>query len=112
MDLLSKPDSYTAADRADIERVTNGCGPGGWRVDLIPDHLGDVDISEPCRIHDWEYSFGGSEEDRLKADVRLYVNVAGNVLLNDSYAVPLQMAAAVIFYRAVREAGAAFWGVK
>lgn len=114
MTLVAVHPAYAAADPSDILRVTNGCGPGGWRLDLVPDHLGDVDISEACRQHDYLYYIGGSEEDRLHADVLLYTNIAALILFNDGYLVPLQMAAAAIFYRAVRNGGDAFWawGVK
>ena len=105
--------AYAAATPEQLAAANvNGCGPGGWRVDLIPDHLGDVDITDACNLHDYLYFLGGSEEDRLMADVLLYTNIAAKILLNDGYLVPLQMAAAAIFYRAVRNGGAAFFGVK
>ena len=111
--LIAIHPAYAAATPEQLAAANvNGCGPGGWRVDLIPDHLGDVDISAPCNQHDYLYFLGGSEEDRLRADVLLYTNIAASVLLNDGYLVPLQMAAAAVFYRAVRNGGAAFWGAK
>lgn len=110
--LLAVHPAYAAATPEQIAAVANGCGPGAWKLDLIPDHLGDVDITEVCNQHDFLYSLGGTEEDRLMADVLLYTDIAGMVLLNDGYLVPLQMAAAVIFYRAVRNVGAKFFGAK
>lgn len=110
--LIALHPAYAAATPEQIAAVANGCGPGAWKLDLVPDHLGDVDITDCCNQHDYLYSLGGTEEDRKLADVLLYICVAGAVLLNDSHLVPLQMAAAAIFYRAVREAGAEFFGTK
>ena len=111
--LLALHPAYAAATPEQLAAANvNGCGPGGWRFDLIPDHLGDVDISDFCREHDYLYFLGGTEADRLAADVLLYTKIAASVLLNDGYLVPLQMAAAAIFYRAVRNGGAAFWGTR
>ena len=110
--LLALHPAYAAATPEQLAAANvNGCGPGGWRIDLVPDHLGKVDYSEACRQHDYLYFLGGTEEDRLFADTLLYVNIAASVLLNDGYLVPLQMAAAAIFYRAVRNGGAKYFGV-
>ena len=110
MCLVLKPDDYAMASREEIEARTDGCGPSGWRIDMVPDHLGDVDITEPCLIHDWLYYIGGSEEDRKRADVMLYVNIAAAVLMAGGPMVPLRMAAAVMYYKAVRSCGSQFFG--
>jgi hypothetical protein len=36
--------------------VCNGCGPQGFKVDIVPDNILGVDISEACNIHDWMYN--------------------------------------------------------
>ena len=47
----------------------NGCGTSGWKGDLVPDNLAGIDISEPCRIHDYMYEQGGTERDKEHADL-------------------------------------------
>jgi hypothetical protein len=37
---------------------------------LVPDTLWGVDISRCCRLHDEDYTRGGTEKDRLIADTR------------------------------------------
>jgi len=109
MDLIA-PESYRLASQADRAAVVNGCGPGGWRVDLIPDHLCGLCITEPCNIHDWMYGEGGDETKRLEDDITLLLNILITVLEHGGPLEPLRLAGAVIFYRSVRECGAAFFG--
>ncbi|EHJ49527.1 hypothetical protein DFW101_3531 [Solidesulfovibrio carbinoliphilus subsp. oakridgensis] len=111
MNLLA-PESYLAASQAERAAVVNGCGPGGWRVDLIPDHLFGLCITEPCNIHDWGYGEGGDEAKRLEDDIRLYLNICITVLEAGGPLESARMAGAAIFYRSVRECGAQFFGAK
>lgn len=43
------PDGYRK-----IEACT--CGPNGWKIDFVPNHLWGVSIKEACCIHDWMYT--------------------------------------------------------
>uniref|UniRef100_I2Q039 DUF1353 domain-containing protein n=1 Tax=Desulfovibrio sp. U5L TaxID=596152 RepID=I2Q039_9BACT len=106
---LIAPESYLVASQAERAAVVNGCGPGGWRVDLIPDHLCGLDISEACNIHDWQYHEG---KDRQAADVTLYLNLCIVVLCHGGPLEPLRLGAALVMYRAVRECGARFFGAQ
>lgn len=104
--------AYSMADPGLVAQVANGCGPGSWKLDLIPDHLGDVDLTASCDQHDVLYYLGGTEEDRRLADVLLYANIAASILMAGGPMVPLRMAAAILYYKAVRSCGAAYFGVQ
>ena len=47
---LYAPKAYWSYSKALIEEMTNGCGPGGWKGEWIPDHIFGVDITEACNI--------------------------------------------------------------
>jgi len=104
------PDAYRALLPEELALVVNGCGPAGWRVDLVPDSLLGLCITPECNVHDWMYLQGGDEAARKLADVTLYLNIAAKVLLEGGPLVPLKMVGAMVFYRAVRIAGAEHFG--
>lgn len=70
---LYAPDSYQQALPSVREQVINGCGPGGWKVDLIPDTVYGLSIKEACNIHDWMYAVGRTIQDKEEAD-RIFLN--------------------------------------
>lgn len=70
---LYAPESYICASPEVRKQVTNGCGPGGWKVDLVPDTVWGLDISEACNIHDWMYTVGETVTDKAEAD-RVFLN--------------------------------------
>jgi hypothetical protein len=63
------PQSYWDASPEVRAIVTNGCGPAGWKVKIVPDTVYGRNIKEDCRIHDWMYALGSSDEDKQEADV-------------------------------------------
>jgi hypothetical protein len=111
MDLIA-PESYLLASPAERAAVVNGCGPAGWRFDLVPDSLAGLDVSEACKIHDWMYRLGGDEAARKEADVILYLNLARLVLMAGGSLTGIRMAGAAAFYLAVRKGGAAYFALK
>jgi hypothetical protein len=70
---LYAPASYVAASPEVRLQVVNGCGPGGWKVDIVPDCIWGLDISAVCDIHDWMYSVGITLADKEEAD-RVFLN--------------------------------------
>ena len=107
MELLA-PESYRNATPQEIAEHTNGCGPEAWLPEIVNrfNSLDGLDVSGPCRIHDWMYGTGGSEEYRREADVTLYLNLAQVVLLEGGPLAPVRMAGVASFYMAVRACGA------
>lgn len=64
----------------EISKSSNGCGPSGWKFDIIPDEILGVDLSPACIIHDIEYLYGETKEDKDEADLNLLHNM--NVINN------------------------------
>lgn len=104
------PDAYRALLPEELGKIANGCGPKGWRVDLVPDSLMGLCVTPECNLHDWMYSQGGDDAARKLADVTLYLNIAFKVLMEGGHLVHLRMAGAAIFYKAVRDGGADHFG--
>lgn len=49
---------YDELSPEDKARIVNGCGPGGWKFDVVPDNILGVTIKEPCNRHDFAYYLG------------------------------------------------------
>jgi len=52
----------------EIHAIANGCGPQGWKVDLVPDSILGCRINEACDLHDVGYEVGETIEDKDSAD--------------------------------------------
>ena len=85
----------------------NGCGGDNWLGKLIPDNLAGIDIYESCRIHDWLYEVGGSEEDKEKADIIFLHNMISEIDTNDTWYTNEDKALrmACVYYKAVVKYG-------
>lgn len=65
---LLAPASFWMAAPGRRKNVCNGCGPGGWKWDIIPDTMYGLSIHDACDIHDWMYCHGVTEKDKEIAD--------------------------------------------
>ncbi|NVO00016.1 MAG: hypothetical protein HXX17_11875 [Geobacteraceae bacterium] len=112
---LFAPDNYVWATPEIRAMVTNGCGPGGWKVDLIPDTMYGLDVSEACNIHDWMYTTGATLADKDEAD-RVFLNNCLRLIdAADSFwfIKKLRRARAKAYFEAVHIfGGPAFWAGK
>jgi len=97
--------------------LSNGCGPGNWKIDLVPDSLMGCDFSISCDIHDIMYHYGIDEEDKRISDRTFLFNLLFDVdnhcktnnILDRTERILLREAA-FTYYRAVSDAGhSAFW---
>jgi len=70
---LYAPESYYTTPKEEIDRVTGGCGPGGFGDFLVPDTIYGLSIFEACRRHDWMYHVGEILADKEEAD-RVFLN--------------------------------------
>ena len=112
---LYAPPAFITATATVRELVTNGCGPGGWKVDLVPDTIYGLDVSPACNIHDWMYAAGQNVADKDAADrvmlnnmLRLIAAAAGPAWLGW-----LRRRRAQKYYLAVATfGGPAFWAGK
>ncbi|MCE5230278.1 hypothetical protein LLG95_11875 [bacterium] len=57
----------------------NGCGPCSWKSKIIGgvlNHLGGgVDLEPNGDLHDFRYGTGGTETDRINADIEFYDSI-------------------------------------
>lgn len=72
---LFAPLSYVQSSDLEKAGVINGCGPKGFWNSIIPNTIYGLYIGEACNIHDWQYHFGETEEDRKFADETLLKNI-------------------------------------
>ncbi len=91
----------------DIAAHSNGCGPGAWKIDLVPDELLGVDFHLCCIIHDVEYWQG---KDKQAADCRLLANMLVACLEQHPDKARKFVPLAFTYYEAVRVAGHACFG--
>jgi hypothetical protein len=117
MTVLYAPEAYVSASPEVRAQVTNGCGPGGWKFDIVPDTIYGLNITEACNIHDWMYTVGEDLAAKDEAD-RVFLN---NVLRLIEAAQgfwakllrPLRRVRAREYYEAVHVfGGPAFWDNK
>ena len=67
--IVYAPSSFWDASKEDRDRVTNGCGPAGWKIGLISDNIWFLSIVDACNIHDWMYEYAEyTEEAKQTAD--------------------------------------------
>lgn len=70
---LYAPISYWETSIEEVDKVTGGCGPGGFGDFLVPDRIWGLSIFIACRIHDWMYHVGKTLQDKEQAD-RIFLN--------------------------------------
>jgi hypothetical protein len=99
-----------------IRAISNGCGPQGWKIDLIPDSVLGCNIEEACRIHDVQYGEGRTIEDKQSADrtllnngIRL-VRARTTTIAAKIFLLRLRLNLVYTYYEAVSHfGGPAFW---
>jgi len=105
------PDSYRNAPADEIARVVNGCGPGGWKIKIIPDFIFSHDVKPACDIHDWCYYLGGTASDRAFYDLQFHRNLVACCMGSTGCITPLELAVCDQYFLAVRNYGEKFFGV-
>jgi hypothetical protein len=109
---LVAPKAYISAKQEERDAAGTGCGPSSAKIDLVPDTLYGLNVAQACKIHDWEYQYGKSIEDKEKADSRFLDNM---LRLIDKYTSnqllkTLRRRRAHTYYEAVKRfGGPAFW---
>lgn len=117
--VMEIPVWYELCAREILDRITNGCGPGGWLGDLflekaIPDMPFGIDFTPACIIHDGDYYYARSMEDITAANTRFKKNLYEII----DYEFPeewqgwvrrLAYIVADVYYEAVDEFGLLFW---
>ena len=120
---LYAPDSYWKIPEKERNVRHTACGAGKGLGDfLIPDSLWGLNVTEACRIHDYMYSVGKTEEDREMADKAFLNNLVrliegrykeGKWKPVEAVLATLRRYRAMSYYNAVRNfGGPAFWDSK
>jgi len=116
--ILYYPKSWYNYTATALKQIINGCGPGGWKIDLVPDSIFGCDISMACNIHDFMYHMGSTIEDKDRAD-RVFLNNMSRLVMRDSYnwyskwLMYLRLHYVKRYYQAVSIfGGSAFWDSK
>lgn len=94
---------------------SNGCGAENARFDFVPDSIYFVNIKPACKLHDYAYLVGKSNEDKEKADREFLNNLLRIVNNVDKWYYPTALARrrALKYYEAVKHfGGSAFWDGK
>jgi len=95
-----------------IKAIAGGCGPGGLGDFLIPDTMYGLSVKPACVIHDWQYHWGVTLEDKIDADLNLRDNMVRIIKGQGSVGVleNMRLHRAKIYYEAVKNfGGPAFW---
>jgi len=56
-------------NREEFERMTNGCGPGGWKYDIVPDKIYGLSIKYDCNNHDIDWHFAKTWDEAVLANI-------------------------------------------
>lgn len=100
---LDKPPGYEGS----ASSISGSCGSEKAWFDFVPDRFIGVVITEPCRIHDYDYTIGGTEKDRYKADRRFRKNLRACVLNDESLIFrDTNLHLCELYYKMVRKHGA------
>lgn len=112
---LYAPPAYIQASERVRDIVANGCGPQGWKVDIVPDTIWGLSIREACRIHDWMYASGIGSYDKAEADRVFLYNMLRTIEAAGGWGIlrALRRRRARTYYEAVEHfGGPAFWSGK
>jgi len=113
--MIYAPEAYKKLTQKQAAAIINGCGPGGWKIDLVPDTLWGLNITDACDIHDYMYHVGDDIKDKEEAD-RVFLNNMirlVNAGTKCRWLRLLRRHRANIYYSAVKKfGGPAFWAEK
>ncbi len=56
------------------QEICNGCGPAGWKYDLVPDTVWGCKITGVCNPHDFMYHYGTTLADKWFSDAVFMMN--------------------------------------
>lgn len=79
--------SYHNATEEEREAAYNGLGPEwmGLFRKLVPNTIYGLSVREAIRIHDFEYTLGGSKVKKEAADHRLFYNLKHTIDMNGGF---------------------------
>ena len=83
------------------------CGAENARFDFVPDTIYGLSIKVACCIHDHRYEIGGTEQDKINADLEFLQNILTIIGKHKKWYYPTFLARrrAMTYYEAVVRAG-------
>ena len=101
------PQSWIEASDQERKDIANGCGPQGWKYDLIPDTVWGLYIGDICNWHDFEYEFSEKiPAGKKKADDNFYHNLKLRIWQKSNFLIwPFRRLRILWYYLAVSKAG-------
>lgn len=103
---LQAPKMFWNSSKKEIDKYTGGCGPGSFWDKIVPNTLWGLSIFNACRIHDWMYYQGKTEEDRKIADSVFLDNMLAIIEEKSHRFFKMsRRSRAMIYYSAVRDGG-------
>ena len=109
---LYAPESYWKISYEEHTSICNGCGAANSKIDMIPDTIYFVNISEACNIHDYMYYIGETINDKKNADMIFLENLLTitNTESSNGFMKWLRRRRAIKYYLAVKYFGnSAYW---
>ena len=104
--LLECHNRYTTLTQKEKDEICNGCGPAGWKGELVPETMWGLKVTEICNIHDFDYHIGQTMDDKKIADNRFLKNLCKYVKkLSPWYLVAQRLARCYLYYVVVKKAG-------
>jgi len=108
----NQPCCFHDATPEQIKAAAGGCGPGGLGDYLVPDTMWGLSVKRACEIHDWEYKYGKTLQDKINADNNLRDNLVRLIKAQDSWGwlENLRLRRAQTYYEMVKNfGGPSFW---
>lgn len=101
------PVAFWQASPVEKAAAANGCGPGGWLMDLVPDTLHGLIVTDVCNIHDWYYFYGLTTTDKIIGDKLFRFNLRSKIRMCTEMTLlcDMRLHLAETYYRAVHEHG-------
>lgn len=110
-----QPCCFHDATPEQIALATGGCGPGGVGDYLVPDTMYGLSVKLACQIHDWQYHYGVTFQDKINADMNFKDNMVRIIKAQNSFGFieNLRLRRAQTYYEMVKNfGGPAYWANK
>ena len=104
----------TQIEVAELMAIMNGCGAAGAKFDFVPDTIYGLWVGPVCNIHDVDYHFETTIEDKMMTDRRMLNNNLRLIELRSNRIMKHpRRRRALTYWSAVNDfGGPAFWAGK
>jgi len=109
--IIYAPEDWVTTPLEERKKMVNGCGPGGWLSELVPESMYGIDVTPACNVHDFMYLKGQTIQDKEEAD-RVFLNNMLRIINHESKCFILRWLRrrrALKYYLAVKHFGGPFF---